>query len=116
MRFSTYSKYKNKKTIIDGYAFDSIKESRRYSELKLLLKAKKIKNLELQPEFTLQISFMDRYCKKYRPITYIADFRYFDNELKEDVVEDVKAFRTEVYKIKKKMFLYSYQDLIFREV
>ena len=31
------NKYRNKKTIVDDYIFDSIQESKRYKELKLLL-------------------------------------------------------------------------------
>lgn len=47
------NKYRNKKAIVDDYIFDSIQESRRYKELKLLLKAGEISNLELQPRFLL---------------------------------------------------------------
>lgn len=39
--------------------------------------------------------------------TYIADFVYKDKDGNE-VVEDVKGFRTDVYKIKKKMMRYRY--------
>ena len=41
------SKYKNKKVIVDDYIFDSIQESKRYKELKLLLRAGQIQELEL---------------------------------------------------------------------
>jgi dsDNA-binding SOS-regulon protein len=43
-----YNKYLNKKTEIDGITFASKKEAKRYSELKLLEKAKKIEDLQLQ--------------------------------------------------------------------
>ena len=33
------NKYRNKKVIVDDYIFDSIQESKRYKELKLLLRA-----------------------------------------------------------------------------
>ena len=49
------NKYRNKKVIVDDYIFDSIQESRRYKELKLLLKAGEISNLELQPRFYYKI-------------------------------------------------------------
>ena len=110
------NKYHNKKTIIDGIRFDSKKESERYAELKLLERAKKIKKLVLQPEFILQCGFKDGMGDKHRPITYRADFQYIDTENGFTVVEDVKGMRTEVYKIKKKMFLYGYQDLVFSEI
>ena len=100
------SKYHNKKVTIDNITFDSIKEGNRYQELKLLLKAKEIENLELQPKFEL-----------YAGIKYIADFEYYDQRLQRHVVEDVKGMRTEVYKIKKKLFLDIYgKSHLFKEL
>lgn len=95
------NKYNNKKTIVDGIKFDSKKEAKRYKELKILLDARIIKNLELQPRFLL----LDKYKqdgKTIRKIEYVADFRYFDNELGKEVVEDVKGMKTAIYKLKKK--------------
>lgn len=69
------NKYRNKKVIVDDYIFDSIQESRRYKELKLLLKAGEISNLELQPKFLLQDTFKKN-GKTYKKIQYIADFMY----------------------------------------
>ena len=51
------SKYKNKKTQVDMYVFDSAKEAQRYRELKLLERAKEISNLELQPRFFITRKF-----------------------------------------------------------
>lgn len=110
------SKYHNRKTTIDGIKFDSAREAKRYSELKLLERGKKIKKLVLQPEFILQCGFKDGMGDKHRPITYRADFQYIDTENGFTVVEDVKGMKTEVYKIKKKMFLYGNQDIVFSEV
>ncbi len=81
------NKYRNKKVIVDDYIFDSIQESRRYKELELLLKAKKISDLELQPHFLLQDNFKKN-GKTYRKIEYIADFKYIENG--KTIVEDVK--------------------------
>lgn len=111
----TTSKYKNKKIIIDGIEFDSKKEAKRYSELKLLERTGKIKDLELQKVFELQPSFKKN-GKTYRKTTYKADFYYFNNEKGKYIVEDVKGFKTEVYKLKKKMFEYKYQDLELKEI
>ena len=69
------NKYRNKKAQVDMYEFDSIKESKRYKELKLLEIAGEISNLELQPKFLLQDSFKKN-GKAYRKIEYIADFLY----------------------------------------
>ena len=109
------SKYSAVKTEINGIKFDSKKEARRYKELKILEKADEIKSLELQPRFLLQEKFKYN-GKTIRKIEYIADFRYIDVK-GNTVVEDVKGMKTEVYKIKKKIFLKKYgENLIFKEI
>lgn len=115
------SKMGNIKTEVNGIMFDSMKEANRYSELLLLEKVGTIKDLRLQHEFTLQDGFKTPTGEKVRAIRYVADFTYW--ERKEDyetmeneliwsgatrsgwkfVVEDTKGFRTEKYKIKKKL-------------
>lgn len=105
------NKYRNKKVIIDDYIFDSIQESRRYKELKMLLKAGEIENLELQPHFLLQESFKKN-GKTYRKIEYIADFKYIENG--KIIVEDVKGIQTDVFKLKHKLFEKKYPDLELR--
>lgn len=105
------SKYKNKKTQVDMYIFDSAKEAQRYRELKLLERAKEISNLELQPRFLLQESFRKN-GKTYRKIEYVADFRY--NENGKTIVEDVKGLQTDVFKIKHKLFEKKYPELELR--
>lgn len=105
------NKYRNKKVILDDYVFDSIQESRRYKELKLLLKAKEIQDLELQPHFLLQESFKKN-GKTYRKIEYIADFKYKENG--KTIVEDVKGIQTDVFKLKHKLFEKKYPDLELR--
>lgn len=108
-----FSKYGNKKTVIDGITFDSKKESERYLMLKDMLKNKEIEDLQLQPKFLLQDSFKYN-GKTEKKIYYIADFSYKrEGKL---VVEDVKGKKTDVYKIKRKLFLYKYTDIDFREV
>ena len=69
------NKYRNKKVQVDMYVFDSIRESQRYKELKLLERAGEISNLKLQPKLLLQDSF-EKNGKTYRKIEYIADFSY----------------------------------------
>lgn len=105
------NKYHNKKVIYNGITFDSIKEKNRYIELKLLERAGLIKDLKLQYEFELQPAFIIN-KKKIRKISYIADFYYFDNELNDYVIEDTKGMRTDIYKLKKKMFEYKYKKEI----
>ena len=85
--------------------FDSQKEARRYDELIVLLRAGQIRELKLQPQFTLQESYITAEGNRVRAIRYVADFAYVWTDTGEDVVEDVKSKATEtrVYKVKKKL-------------
>lgn len=119
-------KYGNKKVEIDGIEFDSKKEARRYWELKLLQRAGKISDLQLQREFELipaQYETYPRYGKTGKRLqdgkrciekscTYKADFCYMqDGKL---VVEDVKGYRDPAsagyakFIIKRKLLLWRY--------
>lgn len=107
------SKYNSRKTVIDGITFDSKKEAKRYIELKKKQDEGEITDLRLQVPFELVPSFtieIDGKKRKRRNIRYIADFTYYENGQK--VVEDVKGRKTEVYKIKKKIFEYKFKTTI----
>ena len=86
------SKYKAKKTSIDGHSFDSIKEANYYEELKLLLKAGEIRGFCIQPTFILAPN-----------LKYKADFIVFNNDGSSEII-DVKGMKTKEYIIKKKVF------------
>ena len=101
------NKYKNKKVIYDGIKFDSNREMAYYIKLKMLEEKGIIKDLELQKVYELQPSFKVN-GKTYQKITYRADFSYISVEDNKLHVIDVKGFKTEVYKLKKKMFAYKY--------
>lgn len=107
-----YSKYHNKKTIIDGIKFDSEMESHYYIYLKKLKEEGVVSDFELQPIYILQEGFV-KDGKKVRPITYKADFRVIYANGREEVV-DVKGKITEAFKIKRKMLLYKYRDIDFK--
>ena len=109
------SKYHSKKVMVDGITFDSKKEANRYCELRLLEKAGKIKDLQLQQQFILQPPFRKN-GKLIRAITYVADFVYYDIERMKNVVEDVKGYKTKEYMLKRKMFEYKFPDLTIIEV
>lgn len=105
------AKYGNKKTVRNGITFDSQKEAARYDALMLLLAAGEIKDLRLQPEFTLQEAFTTPDGERVLAVRYRADFSY-KRRVKEGVdtrwervVEDVKGFRTKDYEIKRKLML-----------
>lgn len=107
------SKYKNQKTELNGISFASKKEAKRFYELLIMKSQCLIRNLKLQPNFTLQESYITPDGKRVRAIRYVADFSYDkltgDNQW-EFVVEDVKsrATRTPMYNAKKKMMLHKY--------
>jgi len=109
------NKYGAKKIVIDGIPFHSIKEGRRYQELKLQEHCGFISRLELQPEFLLKEKFRhDR--TGYKPIKYFGDFKYVRDG--KEIVEDVKSDITRknpVYRIKKKLLLSRYPEINFIE-
>lgn len=104
------SKYGAIATTVDGIRFHSAKEARRYGELKLLQKAGHIRHLVLQPRYLLTTDIIGgEFDGEPRELGhYVADFAYEerDNALGYDcwprVVEDVKGFKTPLYRWKKK--------------
>ena len=97
----SYRKYGAKRTTVDGITFDSKAEARRFGVLKNLQKLGKIGDIKVHPEFVLA----EPVKGKLRAIKYEADFLYYDMEIKQNVIEDVKGFPTAAYRIKKNMFL-----------
>lgn len=101
-------KYHNEQIVVDGEKRDSLAESNRYEELKLLQRIGKIKDLQFQVKFEL-LPKQDGEYRHERPVTYIADFVYY--ELQQDgswkyIVEDTKGRKTTEYVIKRKLMLY----------
>ena len=112
------SKYGNRKITIDNITFDSTGEGLRYKELKLLEKTGQITDLQLQKKFIIvpEIREPDTVgsrgrVKKGKLIQsaayYVADFVYYDKNGRL-VVEDFKGFKTDLYKLKKKLMKYIY--------
>ena len=109
------NKYRNQKIYEESYKFDSKLENKRYHQLKLLEKAGEIKNLQLQTRFVLQPKYI-KSGKTIRAIEYVADFTYYDIRKKKMIVEDTKGMKTEIYKLKKKIFEYQYPELEIKEI
>ena len=109
-------KYNNRQVQADGHTFDSQAEHRRYCELKLLEQAGDIEDLRVHTRWELQPAFQAPDGQRVRAITYEDDFSYFDFDKDRFVVEDVKGHQTAVFKIKAKMFRFSYPDFDFRIV
>ena len=98
------TKYRNVPTEFDGIRFASKAEMARYGELRYLVMAGRITNLECQPKFVLPAG-----------VKYYADFRY--DEDGRPVVEDVKggkATQTQTFLNKWKQVKISYPDVEFR--
>jgi hypothetical protein len=94
-KFGAQTKFRAVKTEVDGIVFHSKKEAKQYEDLKLLERIGTVKNIELQPKFPIVLNGQ-KIC------TYIADFRYFDQELGVRIV-DVKGMKTPIYRLKKKL-------------
>lgn len=114
-------KFNAVKTVIDGHTFASKAEAKRYGELLMLQKAGEIRGLVLQPRFPL---YVQTNVVKDDPIlvgTYVADFAYEERVVRgvkpavplrrkqaelsvewEDKIEEVKGFKTPLYRWKKK--------------
>lgn len=104
------SKYNNSEAIVDSHKFDSTAEANYYIYLK---NDPRVWEIELQPVFVLQEAFTHPItCKKYRAITYRADFRVTMTGTGQIRIIDIKGMRTEVFSIKEKMFSCKYPDLI----
>jgi len=86
------SKYRNKKTQLDGHTFASKAEARRYTQLELLKKSGEITGFMIQPSFLLD-----------EGVRYMADFMVCgaDGSV---WVEDVKGVETQAFKIKKRLW------------
>lgn len=102
------SKFGNQKITIDGIERDSLTESNRLEQLKILQRAGAIKNLKYQVKYELIPKQQGEY-RNERAVNYIADFVYDvvmpDGSLRE-VVEDSKGHKTKDYIIKRKLMLY----------
>ena len=96
---------------LDGIVFASKAEMNRYAELRMFERAGIISELKRQPRFILQVA-----AHKMRSIVYVADFRYLEKSSGHVVVEDVKGHRTDIYKLKLKLFRERYPDIDFREI
>ena len=93
------SKYNAVKVEDDGYVFDSKQEHKEYCNLKLLKRAGEIKDLRVHPEYRIE------YCGELICI-YEADFEYYERSGAGKwtlIIRDVKAIKTPVYNLKKKL-------------
>lgn len=88
------NKYNAQKVVFDGMTFDSVKEHKRYIELKAMSQRGEIQNLQHHTKFELVPGVKLEGEKKAKPaIRYFADFTYYTAS-GAYVVEDVKSKAT----------------------
>lgn len=114
----TLSKYRNVQTEYKGIKFMSKKEAEYAMQLDWQRKAKnpseRVVEWVPQVPFVLQEAFMSN-GKKIPAIKYIADFVVTYADGHKEVV-DVKGVATDIYRLKKKLLLYKYRDIDFKEI
>lgn len=98
-------KYHNKKIKTEEGTFDSKYEYEEWCRLKLLERAGEISELQRQVSFDL-IPTIKTNVETLRGIKYVADFVYVEDRIFK--VVDTKGFETDVYKLKKRLFIYRY--------
>jgi hypothetical protein len=96
------TKQESEKVTLDGHVFDSIIESRYYTQLKWAQEHKTILFFRLQPRYLLQEEF-EKNDKKFRKIDYLADFEVHHCDGSIETI-DIKSTETEAFKIKRKLF------------
>ena len=104
------AKYKNIKVMIDGIKFDSMKEGKRYYELKLMQEKGLVEHLKVHYPFFLVESVVLNGRKK-PAMKYISDFCYFLPKSETRIVEDTKSPSTRnlpAYRMKKHMMMAFY--------
>lgn len=100
-RQRTASKFRNVPRTIEFQgsrcSFQSGLEARRAQELDLMEKAGVISGLKRQPRYQIVVEGTDIGL-------YVADFTYYDNERKCEVVEECKGVWTELARWKVRLF------------
>lgn len=113
---------KELRTYKDGTLFASAGEMKRWDDLLKVQAAGEIGHLRRQVEFLLQEGFTHPQWGEVKPLIYVSDFCYFNYTFRKEYpnrkcIEDSKGgYLTDVYKIKRKLFLLRYRKYLFFEV
>ena len=134
------TKYRSRKTTVDGITFDSKLEATRYLQLRLLAKAGEISQLQLQVEFQILRGWVnpgiicedgldtdgdvvytiyntpEKAGEKIKSRFYVADFVYYDTKLRMWIVEDTKGVETPEFRLKWDMVRTQYPRFVFRKI
>lgn len=98
--FRKQAKYSNKKVMLEGIAFDSKAEARRWQELQLLVQAGEISELRRQVPLVLAPGVRLAGSARARPaVRLVVDFCYIEKGSL--VWEDAKGFETPISLLKR---------------
>ena len=110
-------KYRARAVQIDGIRFASMREGARYRDLRLLVAAGMIRDLECHPAFPILVPDLATGGRAVAAGHYTADFRYVECQTGDTVIEDVKSAptKTTAYKLRKRLIETTY-GITIREV
>lgn len=96
-----FRKFGNVPQVVDGIRFDSLREARRWSELRLMERAGEISNLRRQVPIMLEGRDGPLLTRTGRKMRLTVDFTYTDNRTGLTVHEDAKGVATRDYEVRK---------------
>lgn len=112
---SMANKYGAKKTPCQhGHTHDSKREANRCNELHLLLRARQIRNLEVQRQFYFELNGRPLKYPNGRRAGFKVDFFYLAGG--DAVAEDAKGFTVRDYPLRAALFRALYPHIELREV
>ena len=114
------SKYHARKTVVDNITFDSALEAARYQQLMVLVRTGDIFGLTVHPVFELTPEKIVG-IEKISAIKHELDFSYYETPANDEkhnplIVEDCKGVKTDVWRIKYKLFRCRYPEIHYRVV
>lgn len=90
-----------KRTTVDGITFDSKIEAEYWFDLRNLERAGIIKDLRRQVPYELQGRDGPILTPTGKPMTWRADYVYYDKRINAEVVVDRKGHATDIFNLKK---------------
>jgi len=99
------NKYRNQKVMLDGELFDSKGEADRWSQLRLLERARVVQSISRQPRFIMSVNGCE-ICELR------ADFAYYESG--RQIIEDFKGMMTTEFRLKLKLFKALHPNIEFR--
>lgn len=95
------NKYGAQRVVVDGITFDSKHEAGRWGQLRLLVRAGKIRDLQRQVPIMLEGRDGPVKSRKGRQMRLTVDFSYVDCETGLTIFEDAKGSPTRDYEVRR---------------